>query len=189
MALFVLSKRHNEKAADLFAAYGTMFYGRALSFVHDKQAAEDLVQSAMLELMKSFDKGSEKVCTMDDERLPGYVVGIIRKLYYNNYKKAKHEAERVEKLGRHLAEGFSGELDPEERILFNERMDLVGRAALRLSERSRMYLQMRFIHSFDNAKIAEMLNIKEASVPMVRKRTLDELKRLVAEEEREECLV
>lgn len=69
MALFVLSRRHNEKVADLFAENGKMFYGRAMKLTCNQHAAEDLVQSAMLELMKSLDKGSLTVCALDDEHL------------------------------------------------------------------------------------------------------------------------
>lgn len=105
MALFVLSRRHNEKVADLFAENGKMFYGRAMKLTCNQHAAEDLVQSAMLELMKSLDKGSLTVCALDDEHLRYYVLGILRKLYYNNCRKNTREAEKLEKLKQDLNDG------------------------------------------------------------------------------------
>lgn len=181
MALFVLSKRHNEKVADLFAAHGTMFYSRASMFVHDKQAAEDLVQSAMLELMKSFDRGNPTVCTMEDERLPGYVVGIIRKLYWNTCKKAGREREKVEKLQSTMEEWAVN--SPEGQFLKKEQFDLAERAARQLPEHYYEFLMLKYIHHFSKEELAEALGVKVTSLPMIQKRTVELLQKLVEEEE------
>lgn len=181
MALFVLSRRHNEKVADLFAENGKMFYGRAMKLTCNQHAAEDLVQSAMLELMKSLDKGSPTVCGLDDEHLRYYVVGILRKLYYHSCKKGKREAEKLEKLKRDLNDG--DEFDPGEALWEHERLDLLEWAVLQLPERYYEFLMLKYIHGFGKEELAEALGVKVTSLPMIQKRTVEFLRRLIREEE------
>lgn len=181
MALFVLSRRHNEKVADLFAEYGEMFYGRAMVLTRDKHAAEDLVQGAMLELMKSLDKGHPTTCALDDEHLRYYVVGILRKLHYNNCRKNTREAEKLEKLKRELSEW--SERDPGDALHRHERLDLLEWAVPQLPERYYEFLMLKYIHGFGKEELAEALGVKVTSLPMVQKRTVDLLRKLIREEE------
>ena len=181
MALFVLSRRHNEKVADLFAAHGKMFYNRAMKMTLDKPAAEDLVQNAMLELMKSLDKGNPTVCGLDDEHLRYYVVGILRKLYCHSCKKGKREAEKLEKLKRDL-DGWRG-YDPGDALREHERLDLLEWAVPQLPERYYEFLMLKYIHGFGKEELAEALEVKVTSLPMIQKRTVEFLRRLIREEE------
>ena len=181
MALFVLSRRHNEKVADLFAENGKMFYGRAMKLTCNQHAAEDLVQSAMLELMKSLDKGSLTVCALDDEHLRYYVLVILRKLYYNNCRKNTREAEKLEKLKQDLNDGDVW--DPDKALWEHERPDLLEWAVLQLPERYYEFLMSKYIHGFGKEELAEALGIKVTSLPMLQKRTVGLLRRLIREED------
>lgn len=181
IALFVLSRRHNEKVADLFAENGKMFYGRAMKLTCNQHAAEDLVQSAMLELMKSLDKGSLTVCALDDEHLRYYVLGILRKLYYNNCRKNTREAEKLEKLKQDLNDGDVW--DPDKALWEHERLDLLEWAVLQLPERYYEFLMLKYIHGFGKEELAEALGVKVTSLPMLQKRTVGLLRRLIREED------
>lgn len=187
MALFALSERNQEKAANLFETYSKKFYDRALYYARNKDEAHDLVQTAMLELIKQLDRGTGRACALEDGPLSDYVLGIIRNVYRNKCKKAGRELKKLEKLEIVLLRG--GDVDddsPEQRLVKREEMHLVERAALRLPEHGRLYLQMKFVYHFDNAGIAEALDIKPGSVPMLRKRTLEQLRRYIREEEEQE---
>ena len=92
-----------------------------------------------------------------------------------------NDLEKLEKLKQDLNDGDVW--DPDKALWEHERLDLLEWAVLQLPERYYEFLMLKYIHGFGKEELAEALGVKVTSLPMLQKRTVGLLRRLIREED------
>lgn len=152
----------------LVRTYGPRIFVMALVRTGDPEAARDLSQSALVEVLLALRKGQLR----DPEKLPGFVSGTARNVI-NYYLRAQSRAPRSEPLGDDtpgtgLAQGHDLEKA--------ERLALVSRAVARLEPGDQQILRMTLIDGWEPAEIAARLGL---SSEVVRQRKSRAVKRVI----------
>lgn len=152
----------------LVRTYGPRIFVMALVRTGDPEAARDLSQSALVEVLLALRKGQLR----DPEKLPGFVSGTARNVI-NYYLRAQSRTPRSEPLGDDmpgigLAQGH--DLEKEERLA------LVRRAVARLEPGDQQILRMTLIDGWEPAEIAARLGL---SSEVVRQRKSRAVKRVI----------
>ena len=148
----------------LVRTYGPRIFVMALVRTGDPEAARDLSQSALVEVLLALRKGQLR----DPEKLPGFVSGTARNVI-NYYLRAQSRTPRSEPLGDDmpgigLAQGH--DLEKEERLA------LVRRAVARLEPGDQQILRMTLINGWEPAEIAARLGLSSEVVRQRKSRAL-----------------
>ena len=152
----------------LVRTYGPRIFVMALVRTGDPEAARDLSQSALVEVLLALRKGQLR----DSEKLPGFVSGTARNVI-NYYLRAQSRAPRSEPLGDETpGTGVAQGQDLEEA----ERLALVTRAVARLEPGDQQILRMTLIDGWEPAEIAARLGL---SSEVVRQRKSRAVKRVI----------
>lgn len=158
---------------ELFETYEQLMYDVALSILHNRADAEDVVQNAFLWIINN----PQKISTIPIDERGFYLIGMVKHLSSNAAKsKKKHSAENIDEI-----EEFASNNSVEETALENITIEEVKQALneLSLSDYSLMYLYV--IMQMKPSEIAEELKIPEknirAKVRYARKRLVKILKR------------
>lgn len=152
---------------ELARTFGPRLYVMALARTGDPEAAQDLSQSALVEILLALRKGQLR----DREKLPGFVWGTGRNVI-NYYLRGRSQAPRSEPLGddtpgTNRAQGHDLEKA--------ERLALVRRAVARLEPGDQQILRMTLIDGWEPAEIAARLGL---SSEVVRQRKSRAVKRV-----------
>jgi RNA polymerase sigma factor (sigma-70 family) len=150
-------------------AFGPHIFVMALVRTRDPDAARDLSQSALLEILVALRKGQLR----DRQKLAGFVCGTARNVI-NYYLRARSQAPRSEPLGADTPSNSDGsQVHDLERA---ERLALVRRAVARLEPGDQQILRMTLNDGCEPAEIAVRLGL---SSEVVRQRKSRAVKRVI----------
>jgi RNA polymerase sigma factor (sigma-70 family) len=149
-------------------AFGPHIFVMALARTRDPDAARDLSQNALLEILLALRKGQLR----DPQKLPGFVCGTARNVI-NYYLRARSQAPRSEPLGADIPGSNGAQVHDLEKA---ERLALVRRAVARLESRDQQILRMTLVEGWEPAEIAARLGL---SSEVVRQRKSRAVKRVI----------
>lgn len=168
--------------AGLYEKYRSFLFQKAAYYTSNLHAREDIVQSAVLRLMRNQDK----LCTLDSPALTAYVTLTVRSAALS-YLQAEHrDSLNALPLNESLEEDIIpldgiGQLTLEEQMLLGNRDDEIRTAIGRLSERDQIALLGKYFLELDNRELAELLDVTPGTLRTVlcraRSRILQELKK------------
>jgi RNA polymerase sigma-70 factor (sigma-E family) len=142
---------------------GRLLHTARLLTAGDPHLAEDLVQTALINLYVSWDK-YRKASNPD-----GYVRRVVVNAFLKERRRAWWRFERPsERLPDHVADGHAGDLDPE-----------LSRALGELPRRMRAAVVLRFFYQLDVAETAEALDCSTGTVKSQTSRALEKLRAAV----------
>lgn len=129
---------------ELFDQYGDMVYRIALSYLHTRQEAEDVVQTVFLKLLER-----------DAVLYPGRERGFLAKVTVNHCKNLLSAAKKHEMIP---LDETSLLTQPEDRELFH--------AVMELPEKYRLVVCLHYLEGYTFREIAELLKISSSAVSM-----------------------
>lgn len=166
----------------LYQRYKAFLFKKASLYTNDSHAKEDIVQSAVLRLMRNEDK----LRTMDSAAVTAYLALTVRSAALNYLRSEYRDSLDALPLDERLEEdclSINGniQLTLEEQMLLGHRDNEIRAAIGRLSERDRMALMGKYFLELDSQTLAELLGITSGTLRTVlcraRGRALEELKK------------
>ena len=163
-----------EYMTGLYIKYNRLMYSEIHKIIHDPWDVEDVLQ---ISLVKLIDKIS-LLRTFERNRLVSYIISTCRNNAYNYNKKlfSLPECEIEEHDG---VDYHSNPL--EDSILREENRKILLQAWHALDERSRYFLESKYILEKTDQQIATDINIKASSVRMNLTRARNKLKSIINE--------
>jgi RNA polymerase sigma-70 factor (sigma-E family) len=135
----------------LYAAHWRQLVRLSVLLVHDQAAAEDVVQDAFVAMHGKWSR----------LRDPDKALAYLRQAVVNRSRSALRHRVVVE---RHARTAMLGEVTVEGPTVGGARRDAVREALLRLSERQREVLVLRYYLDWSEAQIADALGITRGAV-------------------------
>lgn len=147
--------------AQLYMDYRTYMYNVSKKILFDEREVEDAINDASESLIKKIDL----LKTMDSCTLRAYVVSTIRNTSLNRLKSKKRLGKRAYLAGDEVFLGIAalGE-DVDAGVIGAQRIDVIKQMLVRLPERDRDVLTMKYLNDLKDAEIAQALGIKPGSV-------------------------
>lgn len=143
---------------ELYLNYRQLMLQTALRYVSSKEDQEDVVQDALLRLLRQ----EEKLEQMEQERIPGYVVFTVRSACVDLLRKRSRTPESV---------GEEGEpADPGtlilEQVMLKEELDKLRAAWPSLSAEDQLLLEGKYIWAYTDEELSRALACQKDSVRM-----------------------
>ncbi|MCR4769761.1 MAG: RNA polymerase sigma factor [Bacteroidaceae bacterium] len=146
---------------------GDKLYRLALRITCNKQEAEDVVQDTLIKLWE----GREKLKEVDN--LTVYAMTICRNQALDH--NAKHENKNIS-LEDSGVDGFDNQHMPDERLIYNQRYEIINELINKMPEKQRTVIQLRDIEGRNYQEISLMMNISLADVKVTLFRARQQLK-------------
>lgn len=161
-----------EYMANLYIKYNRLMYSEIKKIISDPWDIEDVLQISLVKLIDKITllRGFER------NRLVSYLISTCRNNAYN-YSKKLCSVPEYEIMEDDNVDTTSNPL--EELVLKKERDHILIDAWYKLDERSRYFLESKYILEKSDAEIAANMNIKASSVRMNLTRARNKLKSLV----------
>ena len=137
--------------AQLYAAHWRQLVRLSVLLVHDQAAAEDVVQDAFVAMHGKWSR----------LRDPDKALAYLRQAVVNRSRSALRHRVVVE---RHARTSSAGDVTVDGPTVGGARRDAVRAALLRLSERQREVLVLRYYLDWSEAQIADALGISRGAV-------------------------
>lgn len=150
--------------------YARLVFAFALDRTGNREAAEELAQEILVELMHSIARGTPI------QRLDAYVWKLCRYTWANWVDGRTRERRIVEQNGLPLTVADT-EGDPAEQLIDDETLALLRREIAFLSETQRRIVVWHYVHGLQCKEIAARLNIPVGTVKWHLYRAKDELRR------------
>ena len=149
------------KAAELMDTFGNMIIRFAYSYVHNMQDAEDILQEVLISYMRRVPVFE------NNEHAKAWLLTVTantskNKIKYNSYR--SHDELNETLVAEH-----------------KEDLSFIWEAVSALPEDSREIFHLFYQEDYTTAQIAEVLNVKEATVRSKLKRGRDRLKKVLKE--------
>ena len=150
-----------EFMSQLFIRYQRLMYHEAFKITHEKYAAEDAMQNALVRLIDKI----ALLRTLDETKLINYIITAMKNSAYNYMARDVKPDFSFDEL-RDVCDGV------DERELIDERIDMyflmhtLASVWPQLDERSRYLLEGRYILEKSTDEMARDLSIKPESVRM-----------------------
>ena len=146
---------------ELYQNYKLNMYYTARRIVKDPHTAEDMVQESCIAIINNLDKvKAVEVC-----RRRAYIVSLVKNISINYVVKrdrqSKYSFIADDEI---LSQQPDLDSDIEEQLIRNCEIATIKSALLRLSEKDRTILRMRYFDDLKDGDIANYLNIKANSV-------------------------
>lgn len=154
--------------------YLKMYYV-ALNMLKDKQRAEDAVHNAFLKLAESYSDymlySKEKMRSLCVLMTKQKAVDMLRKdKFMDLIDLNDYEEEFISEEGKVI-----------DSIVLNEEKAMLNGALAKLSDTSRIILELKYYHEFNNDKIAEILGITKKHVEVRLYRAKEALRKVIKE--------
>lgn len=165
---------------DLYLKYRKLMYSVAIDIVRDPQIAEDMVASAITEMIVEIDTLRKINCC----RMRSYIASIVRNDSIDYIRKRDRQGrysfmpEDEEMINNIPAEGAV-----DDRILQTVEIEVLRQSLSRLHPRERTLLQMKYVDEKDDKAIARTLNIGQDSVRAYLSRARRHLLQMIKEVE------
>ena len=155
------------KFETIYLEYRDYMYRVAFSILNNPQDAEDAVHYAFVKIAENIKKVGSPVCL----KTRGYVVTIVRNRAIDVYRKkqAHPQAEY-----RDVINGMQVEYDGDNKV---------SACIMKLNERQRNILILKYHHGYDLKEIAKMLGITYRNALQIEQRAKAKLRALCKEEE------
>jgi RNA polymerase sigma-70 factor (ECF subfamily) len=157
----------------LFVRYARPLCDVAFSYVHIRDVAQELVQDVFCRVWEQ----RERLAMPDNVRAYLYATIRHRALDYIRHQRVvRHVTEMPFEEGEYpgLGEQSAG---VDERLVDQERYDLLLRAIAELPERQRRVFELRWYHHLSYAEIADVLGITVKGVESLRARAIEALQK------------
>lgn len=149
---------------EIYRTYHPKVYGYIVSRISDANTAEDIAADVFLkvyEKLGSFDETKASVST--------WIYTITRNTLIDHY--------RTRRVLEEIPETLSGGEEVEDDICTAETLDELAKALLKLDERERTIIVLRYYRGTSLKDIAERLGISYAYVKVLQKSALGKLKK------------
>lgn len=166
-----------DRVLTLYSEHYALMKQKALKNVHDPDIADDLVQEAMIRIIKKIDVLRD----LTSAQLLAYAIKSIQNLAIDHFRKQRKESPP---LSFEEIEGLisSDEAFPDEALDNLEKEDIIielGIALRKLPERDRQVLVCKYIFQYPDKKTAKTLGIKEDSVRMALTRARTKIRNIL----------
>ena len=154
-----------EAEAELYRRMGPRVLLYGLKHLHDRHAAEDLVQQVLMQTLLVLREGR----LQEAEKLASFVLGMCRVTLKDNWRNATRRATLLEQYGGDvpMASHAKGpRLDHEK----------LAHCVQRLNERERAVVVMSFYDEQTGAEVAHFLGVSEVNVRVIRHRAIQQLR-------------
>ena len=172
----------NSYIGGLYERYKVFLFQKAAVYTTNPHAKEDIVQNAVLRLMRNEDT----LRTLDSAALTAYLALTVRSAALNYLREERRDSLNALPLDENLEEDClpidgSVQLTLEEQMLLGHRDGEIRAAIGHLSDRDRMALMGKYFLDLDNQALAELLEVTPGTLRTVlcraRGRALEELKK------------
>lgn len=154
------------KFETIYLLYRDLLYRAALAILKNPQDAEDAVHSAFVSIAENLGK----IGAADNPKTKGYIVTIVRNSAINIYrKKQNHPRSEYLDAVAGVQRQYDGGND-------------VAKCMLKLPERQRAVIVLKYCHGYSLKEIAAMLDISYQNVLKIEQRAKAKLRSLCAEE-------
>lgn len=154
------------KFETLYQAYSDYMYRVALAILRNVQDAEDAVHYAFVKIAENISKIEDPECL----KTRGYIVTIVRNASIDIYRK-KRKHPNVMYLD--AISGVSVEYDKD---------DTLVNCILKLPERQRSVITLKYYHGYELKEVAKMLDITYANALKIEQRAKAKLRAMCEEE-------
>jgi RNA polymerase sigma-70 factor (ECF subfamily) len=155
-----LSESDREYVERLWSDYKYLLYKKASGFTGDRELQKDIVQSALLVIIKNISTIRALRCCV----LPSYLVLIVRSVSINALKKAGMEAPAPD--GDQYDNIPDGGAGTDDAVLRAAEHEDILRLLSGLSESDRLLLEGKYLLELSDAELAKILGISKDSVRM-----------------------
>lgn len=175
------NENDRERLTEIYLKHQKLFTYKALQATHNAIDAEDLLQSAMLKVIKKI----HVLQDLTDAQLVCYIVKAIQNCAIDESRKKEVRArfEDYDLTGEWADENDDDILDRLDRENLSIRL---GLAFEDLSPKEKDIILYKYFFNYSDAKIADLLNIKTASVRMTLTRARRTLKNKLEKEDSHE---
>ena len=154
----------------IYRRYRYYMYRIALAILKNPQEAEDAVHSAFVKIIENIEKIPEPECI----KTKSYIVTIIRNQAIDIYRRKRNHP-NVEYIDANIG-----------LCVTHEGENSVAKCMMKLPERQRSILLLKYRHGYDLREIAKMLGITYRNAAQIEQRAKVKL-RALCEEEGIEC--
>lgn len=177
--------RSNDDAScitELYERYKAFLFRKASLYTNNPHAKEDIVQNAVLRLMRN----EGRLHTMDSAAVTAYLALTVRSAALNYLQSESRDSLDALPLDESLEEDCilldgSTQLTLEEQMLLGHRDIEIHTAIGRLSERDQLALMGKYFLELDNQALVELLKVTPGALRTVlcraRSRAMEELKK------------
>lgn len=161
----------------LYFRYRARMYAVAFSVMGHHHDSEDIVNDTLLKLIEKIPLLMGLSCFA----LQSYIVISTKRTAINLLRRRKRRSELLfddESLMDTIA---SSDPDPDEALLREADIQLLGQALARLSQRQRDLLDMKYLLGLSDNEIAETFGVKAASLPSLYSRARRALRDILKE--------
>lgn len=161
----------------LYLTHQSSMYRTAMGILHHPQDAEDTVQTACIALCGKI----SLLMDMDCCTLRSYVVISVRNTAINLIRSRERKPELLWGEEEYLDSLLPEQQDQDDRLLSIANQDALNQAVLRLPQRERSLLEMKYVLDRTDSEIAGGLGIKPDSVRTLLTRARRKLAELLKE--------
>jgi RNA polymerase sigma-70 factor (ECF subfamily) len=165
---------------DLYQDYYGLVRKTVYHITYDTDHIEDLINDTFLKLLGKI----SLLRTLENCKMAAYVIYTTRSVAIN-FIKHRDVEKKYGYFGADadMAAAFtSPENAVEDKIILREEMAEMGSAILKLPEKEKTLLYFKYILDMENAELAEMLGMSQASVRSYLTRARRNAKKLIAKE-------
>lgn len=146
---------------ELYQEYKFFMFKTAYNIVEDTHTAEDLVQDCCITIIDNLDK----IRGVEPCKQRAYIVSIAKNSSIN-YVVKRNRRSKYSFLSENeqVFDGTVSDVSVDDRLLQESDVDSVRKALLKLSERDRTILRMKYFDQLSDKEIASYLEIKIDSV-------------------------
>ena len=169
---FTFSEEDHPQIIAIYRERYYLYYAVAASLTEKCVPVDDIVQSAFLDLIAAYDRHRQ----MPKDEMERYLMGIVK------HKALKAVRQQKKEVCLEL-ECAVREEDDSVFLRMEQRCDEENvRAALALlPERTAEYLVLRYVHQMNDSVIAEIMEVSVQSVPVLRHRAKQALKKALVQ--------
>lgn len=149
----------NEDAVEfLFREYETGVFKLALSIVDDPAEASEITQETFVAALRAMDKYQEK------QSFKAWLYTIAVNKSRTHLRKRRVLEKLHGTLTRLFRVEFEKQVLPEDRVIQNEKEEIVWRSLNRLDDKHRIVVVLRYFHELSIHEISEILSVNEGTI-------------------------
>ena len=154
--LLIRDESDRQFMEELYTQYHRLLYAQALRVLRSRQAAEDAVSEALVQLIKK----TELLRSLECNKLRAYIVITVRHTAINQLNRNKRERgfDGVD------IEELAGSERVDERLLSRAGVENIKNAIRALPEREKDVMLMRFFREMTEEEIAREMGVKPVTV-------------------------
>lgn len=159
-----------ESLAEIFDMYYEPLYRYAYVHLRDHDAAEDIAAAVFHKLLDSVQKGHRPVTPR------AWLYQVARNLIIDHVRRQRHRDHAP------LTDTLAVPANVESTVEVLLRVERAHEAILRLNERQRDVIILRFLQGLDVSEVAAILNVSVGAVKTLQHRALQNLRQLLGNE-------